>query len=167
MSNKLITVEFGELSLPDCALKYIDIIKQHKPLLKYNEELIPFNQSEIPFAYLCKKDKRYYMYKNFVHLMSQDFETIYRRDIQVKVCNKPNEVDTEIAKYFLNLMQIQLSPGACADVFVKILALCSPLSFNNNRSVKLSRYGIASISNLSENVARAALRQNSGDSHAK
>jgi len=167
MNNKLITVEFGKLSLTECAFKYNDIFKNHKPLLKYNDKLIPFDQNEIPFAYLCNKTQQYVMFKNFVHLLQQNFESIYDKDIEVKLCKKPQDIEIEVARYLLNLMQIQRAPTSSAEALVDILGLCGPRCLKTKRSFKLSRCSVASISHVSENMARAALNKLGGDHHAK
>lgn len=166
MSNKLITVEFGNLSLAECAFQYNDIFKNHKPLLKYNDKLIPFDQSEIPVVYLCKKTNRYVMFKNFVHLLQQNFESIYDKNIEVKLCKKPSEVEIEVKKYLLNLMQIQRAPTSSAEALVDFLRLCGSDCFKTKRPLKLSRYSVASISHVSENMARAVLNKLGGDHHA-
>lgn len=159
MDKQLIKVTFDELTVPACAYKYYETFSESEPLLKYDEELMPFTQNEIPFAYRSARDGRYFMFKNFVHLRDQKFESIFNKEVEIILCDKPTCVETEIATYFLNLLQLNRSPSNSPNTLIKMIQLCLPRVQKRNKDLKFSRRGIASMSNLSENVIRSAMHQ--------
>lgn len=163
MDRKLIKVNYSDLTIPEYAHRYYRLYHQAKPLLKYDDSVIPFSQSEIPFAYHSKRDDKYYMFRNFVHLLELNFEAAHKREFEVILCAKPKCIETEIENYFLCLMQLNRASNYSPAMLVKTFQLCLPKLKRSSKSLRYSRRSIASISNLSENVIRAVIKEINGD----
>ena len=165
MARKPTYVNANSLALPDEALKYVHLYRKSKKLLNISATQMEFKQQEIPAVYEC--EGRYFMFRNFLWYFVYPHETFEKTKIEVDLFNRPKNIQSEIDQYILHTLHLFPSPGDSPKLYVNMMSDILPrLSRNQNRlnkkSFKYSRRSLAKLSNISENVIRANMKDHAG-----